>query len=107
MIHESSKIKGEVFYKIYNPSGEITKEGYFKNTILRKGKEAIARTLTNDVNDPFDYFVNRMLFGTNGTSAETPRFVDDSRNGLFGPALLTKNVVSSIDTNSPNVAIFT
>ena len=103
---ENIKTRGDVVCKIFYRSGDI-KELNFRNTILRKGKEAIAKTLANEVDDPFSFFVDKMLFGTNGTVSEVPRFVDDSRNGLFGPALLSKSVISSIDPNSPNIAIFT
>ncbi len=79
----------------------------FNNTILQNGKIALANSITNAVNDPFDFYVNSMVFGTQGASGGTPKFVDASRTGLFGPTLLTKNVISSIDTAAPTTAIFT
>lgn len=78
-----------------------------KNTILRGGKVAQASVLTNDVNDPFDFYIDSMIFGTEGSSAGTPKFVDETRTGLFGATLLAKNVISSIDTAAPTTAILT
>lgn len=77
------------------------------NTILRAGKVAMASVLTNDINDAFDFYIESMVFGTNGTSGGTPKFVDENRSGLFGTTLLTKPVLSSIDTAAPTTAILT
>lgn len=100
------KIKGHVNGLIEYRNGEIKKFD-FPNTVLRTGKNVLAKCLTNSVNDPFDFFVERMIFGTNGTSGDTPRFVDDSRNGLFGPVLLSKSVISDVDESSVGTSIFT
>ncbi len=78
-----------------------------RNTLLRKGKVALAKSLTNDVEDPYNFFINRMLFGTSGTSSGTPKFIDETRNGLFGTTLINKTVISSVDESAPTTAIFT
>lgn len=78
-----------------------------RNTLLRKGKVALAKSLANDVADPYDFFIDRMLFGTNGTASGTPKFVDETRNGLFGTTLVNKPVISSVDESAPTTAIFT
>lgn len=78
-----------------------------RNTLLRKGKVALAKSLANDVADPYDFFIQRMLFGTSGTASGTPKFVDETRNGLFGTTLVNKSVISSVDESAPTTAIFT
>ena len=77
------------------------------NTILQTGKVALAKMLTNDVEDPFDFYINSMVFGTNGATGGTPKYVDESRSGLFGTTLLTKNIISSRDDAAPTTAILT
>jgi len=78
-----------------------------KNTVLRKGKSALASSLANQVNDPYDFYIESMTFGSNGASGATPKYVEDTRTGLFGTTLLTKNVISSIDTDAPTEVILT
>jgi len=81
---------------------------YIPNTILRTAKNAHAKSITNQIGTEFEFFVDRMLFGTNGTTGDnTPRFVEDFRNGLFGPVLLVKPIISSVNTDAQNQAIFT
>lgn len=98
--------KGEVEFKIkYKDGKEQTSSRY--NTILQKGKIALAKSLTSEVENPYDFYVESMIFGTNGTSGSSPRYVDESRTALFGTTLLTKNVISSRDEAAPTTAIFT
>lgn len=78
-----------------------------KNTVLRTGKTALAQALGNEQNDPFDFYIEKMLFGTNGTSGGIPKFVEETRTGLFGTTLLTKNVIASIDASAPTSVILT
>lgn len=78
-----------------------------KNTLLRNGKVAWAKSLANDIEDPYDFYITSMVFGSNGATASTPKYVDESRTGLFGTTLLTKNVISSIDEAAPTTTIFT
>lgn len=82
-------------------------EKIINNTVLQTGKIAIAQSLANEQNDPFDFYIDQMVFGTNGSVDGVPKFVDDSRNGLFGPILLSKNVIASIDPSAPTTANFT
>lgn len=78
-----------------------------KNAMLRAGKVAIVKCLANQQNSPFDFYVDKMIFGTNGTIAGVPRFVEEARTGLFGLTLLTKNAIASIDSSAPTSVIFT
>ena len=39
-----------------------------KNNVLRKGRRAMARALTNNIGDSFQFYVTRMLFGDGGTN---------------------------------------
>lgn len=71
---------------------------HFKNTVLRRGRIALAKCLANDVGGSFSYYIHQMIFGTGGTTGGTPRFVNSDRNGLFcGSPVASKPVVSSLD----------
>lgn len=100
------KIKGDVEITIEDKDGTREKHE-LENTILQNGKVAQAKVLTNDVEDPFDFYIDAMVFGTNGATGGTPKYVDESRSGLFGTTLLTKNVISSRDDSAPTTAILT
>ena len=103
---EDSKMRG--FAKINIEYKDGAKELLeVNNTILQLGKQALTKCLTNDVNDPYDFYIESMVFGTNGAVGGTAKYVDESRTGLFGTTLLTKSVISSIDTAAPSTAIFT
>ena len=78
-----------------------------KNTVLQKGRRAMARALTNNIGDSFQFYVTRMLFGDGGTNDGVKKYVDASRTGLFGVTRLSKPVVSAVDSNVPEIAIFT
>ena len=79
----------------------------FPNTILNKGRNALASSLANDVGDVYPYFINRMLFGDGGTVSGTIKYVDAQRNGLFGITRASKPVISQVDSDIPNKVVFT
>jgi len=104
----STKVKGrgdvEVIVEYTDGSTEVHKT---PNTILRNGKIALASSLANEVADPYDFYIESMIFGSGGATGGTAKFVEETRNGLFGTTLLTKNVISSIDPSGPTTAILT
>jgi hypothetical protein len=79
------------------------------NTVLANGKATLALSLVGQVNNPFDFYIDTMIFGTNGSTGDgtTARYVDESRTGLFGTTSISKGVISSIDPVSPTTAILT
>jgi len=79
----------------------------FPNTVLRKGREALAASLANEFGDTYEFFISRMLFGDGGTSGGTPKFVNTERNGLFGVTQVSKPVVTTIDSNVPSQVVVT
>lgn len=79
----------------------------FKNTILRKGREAIVLSLANRIGDDFDFFISKMLFGDGGVVGSSPKSVSTDRNGLFGAIRVCKPVVANIDPNNPSQLILT
>ena len=79
----------------------------FPNTVLTKGREALASCLARDIGEGFNFYVNRMLFGDGGTADGSTKFVATSRNGLFGLTQASKPVVASVDPNIPSQVIFT
>ena len=48
-----------------------------------------------------------MVFGDGGTQAGAKKYVDTSRNGLFGTTRASKPVMSSVDSEIPTQAMFT
>jgi hypothetical protein len=80
---------------------------WFKNTVLQKGREALAACLANKVGIQFDYFINRMDFGDNGTVAGVPKIIGSDRDGLFGIVRVSKPVIASIPVGSSSQVIFT
>lgn len=105
-IEHNLTTKGRVECIVNYKDGNTTKTSTH-NTVLRNGKIAIANGLAREINDPFDFYIDEMIFGTNGTSGGTPKFVEESRSGLFSSILLSKSVISSIDAAAPTTAIFT
>jgi len=104
--HDPVTIKGVV--QMITEFSDGTKETReFPNTILRKGREALARSLANDVGSSYEYFISRMLFGDGGTSGGTLKSVETQRNGLFGITRSSKPVISHVDANISSQAIFT
>jgi len=80
----------------------------FPNTVLNKGKEALAASLGNKFTGTYDFYINRMIFGTAGTAGGTVKYVDASRNGLFcGSPVATKPVISALDPNVTSQVILT
>jgi len=79
----------------------------FPNTILRLGREALVKSLVNDIGDAYDFFVSRMIFGDGGTSGGVIKFVSTERNGLFGVTRANKPIMASINQTAPTQAIFT
>jgi hypothetical protein len=106
MIKEDLICKGDVEAFIEFRSGS-KKSLEFKNTILRKGREALVLSLANRVGDDFDFFISRMLFGDGGLVGSSPKVVATDRNGLFGATRVSKPVVSNIDPNNSSQLILT
>ena len=105
-IHSPIKAYGHVTAVIdYRDGGQQVID--FPNTILRKGREALAASLANDVGDSYSFYISRMLFGDGGTVGGATKKVDTSRNGLFGVTRANKSVISQVDPDIPSQVIFT
>lgn len=105
-ITEEIKLYGDVEAIIeYKDGRKETIE--FRNTILRKGREALASSLANAIGDSYNFFVSRMLFGDDGTNGGVPKYVNTERNGLYGVTRVSKGVISSVDPDIPSQVIFT
>lgn len=100
-----SQCMGWVKYTIDYDTGERT-QGIIRNTVLATGKSTLANVLANLTIESNSY-ISQMIFGTNGTVNNVPKFVEDSRTGLFGPTLLSKNVIASVDPAAPTTVTFT
>lgn len=78
-----------------------------KNAVVNAARNAQANALCNQIGSSFQFYVDRMIFGTNGTLGGAPKVVEASRNGLFGPTLVSKQVLSAVNPNALNQAMFT
>lgn len=106
-MNDQIKCKGHVTAVIDYADGRPSETIDFHNTVLRAGRRALASLVVNDVGDTFEYYVNRMLFGNAGLSASKPKYVDESRNGLFcGTPVVSKPVAAMVDPNQLDRAIF-
>ncbi len=97
---------GEVDIIVEHKNGTMEVH-HFKNALLDKGRQALASSLANEIGDEFEFFINRMLFGDNGTASGVPKFVNSSRTGLFGVVRVNKPVIASIDPNNTSQVVFT
>lgn len=80
----------------------------FPNVVLRNGREALVKTLTNTVGSDYtSLYVTRMIFGDGGTLGGQVRIVDASQTGLFGITRASKSVISQVNPNNSTQAIFT
>ena len=103
--------------EILNPNGQIgfklewddgrVEFREVNNRILRSGRQNLVKALANDFGSSFDYFISGMSFGDGGTTGGAPRYVDDTRTGLFGTTLATKGVITSINADLPTQVTFT
>jgi hypothetical protein len=105
-VNEFIKQRGEVEVVIDHKDGK-QERFVVKNAILFSAKYAHANALCNNIGQTYQYYIQNMIFGTNGTFNGAPRVVDSGRNGLFGPTLVSKNVMSTVNPQMPNQAIFT
>lgn len=106
MINNCVKPVGVVEMIIDYANGD-RKEMTYNNAILTTGKSALAEALAGDIGSSYNLYVCKMLFGTSGTISGVPKFVDASRNGLFGATLISKNVTTIINPAAPTQVIFT
>jgi uncharacterized protein YwqG len=78
-----------------------------KNTVLKKGREALALSLANEIGERYSYYISQMWFGDGGTISNQPKIVDAERTSLFGSKIAGKPIVSSIDPSVSSQVIFT
>lgn len=105
-LHEGLKTKGDVQAIIEYKSGEITTIE-FPNTVLTTGREALAAGLAHNIGEQFNFYITRMLFGDGGTAGGSVKYVNASRNGLFGVTRASKPVIATVDPNITSQVIFT
>lgn len=104
--HLDVKCYGHVYATIEHKSGKI-EEINFKNTILKTGRQALAASLANNVTNPYDFYISRMIFGDGGYTTGQTKYVDTIRNGLFGITRASKSVIATIDANLETQVTFT
>jgi hypothetical protein len=85
-----------------------SKNHYFQNIVLNKGREALTAMLVNEPGS-INTYVENMLFGDGGMDRELQKkkVVSSDRNSLFGITRAKKSVISQIDPLAPTQAIFT
>jgi hypothetical protein len=105
-MNQKQNVQGFVDICIEDING-IKKQYTIKNTILKKGKEALAMSLANEIGDRYSFYVSRMIFGNGGTLNDQPRVVEQSRNSLFGTKVVDRPIIASIDPSVTSQVIFT
>jgi len=105
-MNDGIKTKGFVELTIDYEDGTQEKRA-FENTVLLDGRSALASSIAHDFGDSYDFYITKILFGTNGSEDGVPKLVQASRIGLFGPALLSKSVIVNIDPEIPSMVNFT
>ena len=78
-----------------------------KNTILKKGKEALAMSLANEIGDMYSFYISKMIFGDGGALNSSPKIVDGDRNVLFGQKVISKPIIANIDPSITSQVVFT
>jgi len=97
MIESQIKTRGDVERIIEYRNGDKEVK-WFRNTILTTGREALAKSLANDIGDSFTNYVTYMIFGNAGTASGTPKYVESHRTALFSTPLVSKNVFATTDS---------
>lgn len=108
-MEELIKPKGtiEIVFEIIEGNKTSTNSICINNKILRTGRIALTNALANNFGSSFEYFITGMSFGSGGTSGGVIRYIDDTRESLFGPTLITKGVISSINSETPTKVTLT
>jgi hypothetical protein len=105
-MNEEIKALGDISGIIEYKDG-TSKEFSFRNTVLLKGRQALASSLARAFEGEYNLYISRMLFGNGGTSGGSKKQVNTSRNGLFGTEVASKPVLSNVDSNLPSQVTFT
>ena len=103
---DKQKVIGEVDLDIDYGDGS-SEHRHFKNTVLLKGRAALAKCLANEIGDEFRYYIDTMLFGNGGTLDQSPKYVQAEQNGLFGVQVWSRPVIATVSPTNPNVVVFT
>lgn len=110
MITENLNPQGNVEIIVEeNKNGFIVEKDrlHVKNAVLKTGREALAKCLSNSFGNSFNLFIDQMLFGDGGTSGGAIKFVNSERNGLFGITRAAKPVIATLDPTNPSLLILT
>lgn len=104
---EGVQVRGDVEIVVEWLSGE-KRVLERRNTILTKGREALAKAISNSFTGTYDLYVNRMNFGDAGTADGGTKTVGADRNGLFcGTPVVSKPVIAQVDQNIQTQVVFT
>lgn len=117
-MNEFQNVEGYVEFIIENNLEKTISRYVLKNTILKKGKEALAATLANSTislsgtdggpSDRNSFYISRMIFGNGGTDdSNNTKPVPEARYSLYGTKILTKPVIASVDPKIRTEVIFT
>jgi len=115
---EFQNVQGYVEFIVENKLLNSVESYFIKNTILRKGKEALAATLANSTisltqleggpSERNSFYISRMVFGNGGIDDNNQtKPVAESRHSLYGTRVLIKPVIVSIDPKIRTEVIFT
>ena len=83
MQNETIHPKGKVEIIIEYRDGRA-KRVLRNNTVLEKGRNALAASLGRAYGGEYQFYITNMLFGTNGVDgSNNPKYVDATRNSLY------------------------
>lgn len=100
------KSNGKIFLTMLNKDGTASQMAV-RNKVVLSGRSALAAIVANQFEGVFSFYIARVLFGDNGTVGGVPRFVEDTQTGLFGPVILSKPVIATIDPLATSQVTFT
>lgn len=102
-LRAQGQVQAVIEYRDNRPSQILE----YPNSVLKTGRRALVKCLTNQIEGDFSFYVTRMLFGDGGTYQGTKKYVNVDRNGLFGVTRLSKPVMANINSNITTQGIFT
>jgi len=107
MQNELVQTKGSIEMIVEHKNG--TKETIIrKNTVLQKGREALASSLGRAYGGSYEFYVNEMHFGTGGVDgSNNPKYIDSTRNSLYDGSPVVFSASAVVDTVRSNEVVFT
>ncbi len=99
-------LKGKISIVIEDDTG-YKHDILIDNTVLDAGRAALAKSLANDFDDSYQFYIKAIRFGNGGTAGGVPITVTSNRTGIFGTVVAEKSIISVVNPNLLSQAVFT